>query len=694
MLLRQRRADDDARDIGHPGSMDASQLQRRVVIHLDLDCFYAQVEAKRLGIDPSVPLAVQQWSGLIAVNYPARHRGVKRHLNVTEAKKLVPELVCVHVETIGDDEGGHVDAETTEDDAHDAAGVGVPTTEKTDGTSHDKQSRKVSLRRYRRASWRVMSALADRCEHVERASIDEAYVDVTREVDAAVATADAAVVDEMVRDGIRASGAVVPLTPSTSEHDRRLAVGAHVCAEIRAAVFERTGFTMSGGVAHNKMLAKLASARNKPNKQTAVSARAVTEMMESLPMRSIKGLGGKLGEKVEAALRRVFGEGSGAGGSGRGSSYEGGFPASALASLHPDALRAELEPKTAAWLSRVAAGEDVEPVVANVREGVKSVNAFKSFAAVDDASGVHRWLRVLSGELAERLVEDRAVLRRQPRHLRLEYRAGLKSTHLRDWHAGRTGELTDVKSKSLGFPPTATNRIAAAAAAWRSSDDDDRDLEEARRCVEDAAAAIAATATRAFDSLGRDALPSTRVGLSATDFAPTPAEGGGIAKFFNPTDAADNRHQVQTSAPSASFPKRIEERKATALDAFLASKTKDPERREATEAGGEAGEAHGEYGAKEKGEALGEDGAEEKEEEGDAAFVTCARCGETHAAGRDAQEHADYHVALDLSRETTFSSAVERPVVVGGAGGGGKRRRTGASGSFKAKSLTSFFGKK
>ena len=50
--------------------MDASQLQRRVVIHLDLDCFYAQVEAKRLGIDPSVPLAVQQWSGLIAVNYP------------------------------------------------------------------------------------------------------------------------------------------------------------------------------------------------------------------------------------------------------------------------------------------------------------------------------------------------------------------------------------------------------------------------------------------------------------------------------------------------------------------------------------------------------------------------------------------------------------------------------------------------
>ena len=100
--------------------MDASALQRRGVIHLDLDCFYAQVEAKRLGIDGSVPLAVQQWSGLIAVNYPARHKGVKRHLNVVEAKKLVPELVCVHVETRGGD--GRLQAEDG-DEEHGAVQV-------------------------------------------------------------------------------------------------------------------------------------------------------------------------------------------------------------------------------------------------------------------------------------------------------------------------------------------------------------------------------------------------------------------------------------------------------------------------------------------------------------------------------------------------------------------------------------------
>ena len=659
--------------------MDASALQRRVVIHLDLDCFYAQVEAKRLGIDGSVPLAVQQWSGLIAVNYPARHKGVKRHLNVVEAKKLVPELVCVHVETIGDDEGGADGADT----AGEGDAMGEKPTEKTDGTSHDKERRKVSLRRYRRASWRVMAALADQCEHVERASIDEAYVDVTREVDAAMAEgSDSNIsVEEMVRAGVASSGAVVELTPSTSEHDRRLAIGAYICAKLRDAVFQRTGFTMSGGVAHNKMLAKLASARHKPNKQTAVSHRAVTEMMESLPMRSIKGLGGKFGEKVEVMLRRVCGDGSGVGGSGRGSSYEGGFPASALSRLDPEELSAALDPKSAAWLLRVARGEDIDAVCANVREGVKSVNAFKSFQAVDASSGVHRWVRVLAGELAERLVEDRVMLRRQPRHLRLEYRAGIPKS-------SRSGEPTDVKSKSLGFPPTASNHLAAGAAAWSAQDDNEEDHGTVQAALEGAADAIAGTAIRAFDALGRDALPSTRVGLSATDFVPTPTDGGGIAKFFGrpgSTEAAGDGSDLGSSrfpgpAPS---PTRPVERKATALDAFLATKAKTPALEQSAEALVEVPT-----------ERL--DGLDQLDD----GYVACEVCGERHAAGRDAQEHADYHVALDLSREMGSGPAPvhihrtnDRPVIVNG--GSGKRKRHGSgSASFKAKSMTSFFTKK
>ena len=67
-------------------------------MHLDADCFYAAVERVRLKIPPTTPLAVQQWNSLIAVDYNCRgSKGVKRGMLAEEAKKLIPELRCVHV---------------------------------------------------------------------------------------------------------------------------------------------------------------------------------------------------------------------------------------------------------------------------------------------------------------------------------------------------------------------------------------------------------------------------------------------------------------------------------------------------------------------------------------------------------------------------------------------------------------------
>jgi DNA polymerase eta len=44
---------------------------------------------------------VAKWfrQGLIAINYPARKSGLSRHIAITEAKKLCPELICQHVAT-------------------------------------------------------------------------------------------------------------------------------------------------------------------------------------------------------------------------------------------------------------------------------------------------------------------------------------------------------------------------------------------------------------------------------------------------------------------------------------------------------------------------------------------------------------------------------------------------------------------
>ena len=53
------------------------------------------------------------------------------------------------------------------------------------------------------------------------------------------------------------------------------------------------------GISHNKLLAKLASAMNKPNKQTVVPYRSVDTLMATLPLKKIRNFGGKVGQALE-----------------------------------------------------------------------------------------------------------------------------------------------------------------------------------------------------------------------------------------------------------------------------------------------------------------------------------------------------------------------------------------------------------
>lgn len=92
----------------------------RFVALFDMDCFYASVESKRLGLPPEVPLGVQQasnapwsphvhpelaflphacpaqWGSLIALNYAAKRAGVKRGDSSTVAKQKCPSIVLPH----------------------------------------------------------------------------------------------------------------------------------------------------------------------------------------------------------------------------------------------------------------------------------------------------------------------------------------------------------------------------------------------------------------------------------------------------------------------------------------------------------------------------------------------------------------------------------------------------------------------
>ena len=57
--------------------------------------------------------------------------------------------------------------------------------------------------------------------------------------------------------------------------DVAILIGSGIVREVRRRVFEELRYTVSGGVARNKMLAKLGSAHQKPNAQTVIRNRAV-----------------------------------------------------------------------------------------------------------------------------------------------------------------------------------------------------------------------------------------------------------------------------------------------------------------------------------------------------------------------------------------------------------------------------------
>ena len=112
----------------------------RVIAHIDMDCFFAQVETLK---NPSLRgqrVAVQQHQDLICVNYEARAAGIKKHDHPHEAQRRCPELVLVHVPKFF--------------------------------------GSKVSYLDYIRCSRRVFEALESVIpkEHIEAASIDEAYL--------------------------------------------------------------------------------------------------------------------------------------------------------------------------------------------------------------------------------------------------------------------------------------------------------------------------------------------------------------------------------------------------------------------------------------------------------------------------------------------------------------------------------------
>ena len=183
-----------------------------------MDAFYASVaemdnpelRGKAIAVGGGGPRGV-----ISAASYEARKFGVKSAMSGRLAIKLCPHLIFV----------------------------------------------KSDFDRYKEISKKVRAIFFDYTDLVEPLSLDEAYLDVTKN-----------------KKG----------NPSASL----------LAQDIRARIFNEVGLTASAGISVNKFVAKIASDYNKPNGQKTVNPEEVLKFLEDLDIRKFYGVGKVTAEKM------------------------------------------------------------------------------------------------------------------------------------------------------------------------------------------------------------------------------------------------------------------------------------------------------------------------------------------------------------------------------------------------------------
>ena len=360
----------------------------------------------RLGVPEDQPLAVQQWQGLIAINYPARKFGLNRHITSTEAHELCPELILQHVATWkeGDDKWAY----------HEDAFKHIAT-------------HKVSLDPYRMESKKIFATIkeslpATPLQRVEKASVDEVFMDLSAQIHSVLLERYPELrgpppyddpTKRLPRPPTTAldwdTDALVDLDANETEDDDpdwddiAMLIGSEIVRSVRAKVREKLKYTCSGGVARNKMLAKLGSGHKKPNQQTIIRNRAIQHFLSDFKFTKIRNLGGKLGDEAVSM-----------------------FNTDTVKELLEQPLEQlkRLGDDTGSWLYGIIRGEDHSEV--NPRTQIKSMLSAKSFRpSVNTFEQAVRWLRIFVADIFSRCIEEGVLEnKRRPKTINLHHRQG------------------------------------------------------------------------------------------------------------------------------------------------------------------------------------------------------------------------------------------------------------------------------
>jgi len=227
-----------------------SNTGQRIILHVDMDSFYASVEerenpnlrGKAVAVCMFTPRG-EEGGAVTTANYTARESGIHSGMSCSKARKLDP------------------------------AAVFLP----------------VNFDLYWIVSDNIMGILSGFADSFEQVSVDEAFLDVTSKV---VSFDDAA----------------------------KLAM------QIKGAVLDKERITCSVGVAHNKLISKMASGVRKPDGVTVIRPEKVLSFLNPLDLTKLWGVGkktdarlndlgistvGELGEIEAARLVEVFGKAKG-----------------------------------------------------------------------------------------------------------------------------------------------------------------------------------------------------------------------------------------------------------------------------------------------------------------------------------------------------------------------------------------------
>lgn len=446
-----------------------NKQQQRVILLLDLDCFYAQCECVRLGFDvTTTPLALLQFNSALAVTYPARtlfpkpiERGdgweAVREKSGGKCFAVHVPLLPVHQDSVVTATGEN-NIETLQeeyDSLYRLSSIQQEEARKRDlGVRRFASEGKASIECYRIASAKIFEMVHEFLETersqmsddntkimLERASIDEFYLDVTDAVKKNETYWETRNELELLEDEniLKSTTLIRP-----DGEDSALSIfvvfrrACWLAQQLRQHIRQTLSFTMSCGISVNKTLAKLSASYGKPNGQAMLLPEHVEYLLERTQIKKCRNLGGKVGAAVQALL-----------------------PLDArttVASIAKYLSMPQLvdglhgDESTARWVYEMARGVDSQPVLAkNTGALTKSITTFKSFqpCLIKDATA---WIELLARDIVTRIEKDAHRNSRYPRVCVIQYHPTVVIQPGAD-RFDRRKLLYQNKSVRITFPP-------------------------------------------------------------------------------------------------------------------------------------------------------------------------------------------------------------------------------------------------